>query len=165
MRFGSRMKAAATTGPASGPRPASSQPATGQTPFASARRSRRNVGRRTSSTNGRRSTCFADLAAAMRLIRAILRAHALKSNGTKFRPRAAGTTMAGETWLVRQNQPAIRGKSEARSLHHLPDVPVGIGKISAVAAVFGFLRTAQQAGANRQCLFENGIDLGRRRAI
>ena len=32
MRLGSRMTAAATTGPASGPRPASSQPATGQTP-------------------------------------------------------------------------------------------------------------------------------------
>ena len=31
------MTAAATTGPASGPRPASSQPATGQMPFASAR--------------------------------------------------------------------------------------------------------------------------------
>ena len=37
MRLGSRMTAAATTGPASGPRPASSQPATGQTPLASAR--------------------------------------------------------------------------------------------------------------------------------
>ena len=32
MRLGSRITAAATTGPASGPRPASSQPATGQTP-------------------------------------------------------------------------------------------------------------------------------------
>ena len=37
MRSGSRMTAAATTGPASGPRPASSQPATGQTPRFSAR--------------------------------------------------------------------------------------------------------------------------------
>src|SRR5215468_77709 len=42
---GSRMTAAATTGPASGPRPASSQPAIGQTPRLSAARSRRNVGR------------------------------------------------------------------------------------------------------------------------
>ena len=39
------MTAAATTGPASGPRPASSQPATGHTPRLSAVRSRRNVGR------------------------------------------------------------------------------------------------------------------------
>ena len=39
------MTAAATTGPASGPLPASSQPATGQTPRLSAARSRRKVGR------------------------------------------------------------------------------------------------------------------------
>ena len=37
MRFGSRITAAATTGPASGPRPASSQPATGHIPLPSAR--------------------------------------------------------------------------------------------------------------------------------
>ena len=55
MRLGSRMTAAATTGPASGPRPASSQPATGKTPLLSARRSRRNVGRRTGSSSGRRA--------------------------------------------------------------------------------------------------------------
>ncbi len=45
MRFGSRMTAAATTGPASGPRPASSQPATSWMPFFRIARSRRNDGR------------------------------------------------------------------------------------------------------------------------
>ena len=45
MRWGSRITAAATTGPASGPRPASSQPATGKTPRLIAARSRRKVGR------------------------------------------------------------------------------------------------------------------------
>ena len=45
MRSGSSTTAAATTGPASGPRPASSQPATGQMPRFIAARSRRNVGR------------------------------------------------------------------------------------------------------------------------
>ena len=49
------MTAAATTGPASGPRPASSQPATGHTPRLSAERSRRNVGRAISSSSGRRA--------------------------------------------------------------------------------------------------------------
>ena len=41
---GSRMTAAAATGPASGPRPASSTPATGQTPRFKSRRSRREIG-------------------------------------------------------------------------------------------------------------------------
>ena len=55
MRSGSRMTAAATTGPASGPRPASSQPATGQTPRFMAARSRRKLGRRISSPSGSRA--------------------------------------------------------------------------------------------------------------
>ena len=46
MRLGSSTTAAATTGPASGPLPASSQPATGQMPWLSARRSRRKLGRK-----------------------------------------------------------------------------------------------------------------------
>src|SRR5262245_7682519 len=50
------MTAAATTGPASGPLPASSQPATGHTPRLSAARSRRKVGRMSSSPSGRRTT-------------------------------------------------------------------------------------------------------------
>ena len=54
-RAGSRITAAATTGPASGPRPASSQPATGQMPRLSAARSRRKVGRTGSSPSGRRA--------------------------------------------------------------------------------------------------------------
>src|SRR6185369_1855839 len=44
MRFGSSTTAAATTGPASGPRPASSQPATGQTLRLISARSRRKLG-------------------------------------------------------------------------------------------------------------------------
>src|SRR4051812_2256017 len=59
------MTAAATTGPASGPLPASSQPATGNSPCFIAYRSRLKVGRTISSPNGRR-------AAAVRLIAAIL---------------------------------------------------------------------------------------------
>ena len=66
MRFGSRMTAAATTGPASGPLPASSHPATGNSPFFIAYRSRLKVGRTISSPNGRR-------AVAVRLMAAILR--------------------------------------------------------------------------------------------
>src|SRR6266536_4088263 len=54
MRAGSRITAAATTGPASGPLPASSQPATGTMPRLMARRSRRNVGRTSGSGSGRR---------------------------------------------------------------------------------------------------------------
>ena len=44
IRFGSSTTAAATTGPASGPRPASSQPATGQIPRLISARSRRKPG-------------------------------------------------------------------------------------------------------------------------
>jgi hypothetical protein len=44
MRFGSSTTAAATTGPASGPRPTSSQPATGQMPRLISARSRRKLG-------------------------------------------------------------------------------------------------------------------------
>ena len=44
IRLGSSTTAAATTGPASGPRPASSQPATGQTPRLISARSRRKLG-------------------------------------------------------------------------------------------------------------------------
>ena len=50
IRFGSSTTAAATTGPASGPRPASSQPATGQTPRLISARSRRKLGGATAMT-------------------------------------------------------------------------------------------------------------------
>src|SRR5207245_3381176 len=50
MRLGSSTTAAATTGPASGPRPASSQPATGQTPRLISARSRRKLGGATAMT-------------------------------------------------------------------------------------------------------------------
>ena len=50
IRFGSSTTAAATTGPASGPRPASSQPATGQTPRLISARSRRKLGGATAIT-------------------------------------------------------------------------------------------------------------------
>ena len=66
MRFGSSTTAAATTGPASGPRPASSQPATGKMPRFIAARSRRNVGWTTASDRSRRAT----FAVAERLMRA-----------------------------------------------------------------------------------------------
>src|SRR5262245_7786137 len=54
MRLGSSTTAAATTGPASGPLPASSQPAIGKMPLLRARRSRRNVGRKAGSLSGSR---------------------------------------------------------------------------------------------------------------
>src|SRR4051794_4807609 len=60
MRSGSSTTAAATTGPASGPLPASSQPATGQTPCANSLRSRRKVGRSTGSFSGRRGAFLAE---------------------------------------------------------------------------------------------------------
>src|SRR3954468_22522617 len=50
IRFGSSTTAADTTGPASGPRPASSQPATGQTPRLISARSRRKLGGATAIT-------------------------------------------------------------------------------------------------------------------
>src|ERR1700719_757976 len=52
----SSMTAAATTGPANGPLPASSHPAIGQTPRLSAARSRRKVGRIASSPSGNLSS-------------------------------------------------------------------------------------------------------------
>src|SRR5262245_48860873 len=59
------MTAAATTGPASGPRPASSTPATGKTPRFIAARSRRKLGRSGGSSSGRRGAFLA----AVRLMR------------------------------------------------------------------------------------------------
>src|SRR5258705_13294262 len=75
MRLGSGMPAGATTGAASGPLPASSQPATGNTPRFIAARSREKVGRILSgSPSGRRGA---------RLMAAILRGSAggIKSQG------------------------------------------------------------------------------------
>ena len=57
IRFGSSTTAAATTGPASGPRPASSQPATGQTPRLISARSRRKLGGATAMTPFSSSAC------------------------------------------------------------------------------------------------------------
>src|SRR5579885_1091532 len=59
MRFGSSTTAAATTGPAKGPLPASSQPATGQMPFFKARRSRRKLGLSLGSLSGSRGAAAA----------------------------------------------------------------------------------------------------------
>src|SRR5437879_3808416 len=109
MRFGSRMTAAATTGPASGPRPASSQPAMGQMPLASARRSRLNVGRTTVSASGRRSGLRSTLAFAALAGRAGLigRDPAQRRLEVKHNGEYAGSAMgmAGKTQgLVRQDQ-------------------------------------------------------------
>src|SRR5215212_11949606 len=76
MRFGSRITAAATTGPANGPRPASSQPATGIRPRLIAARSRRNDGRRMGSSSGKRAA-----AAVERLMRPLLPARFRRRNG------------------------------------------------------------------------------------
>src|ERR1700736_5727070 len=67
IRLGSSTTAAATTGPASGPRPASSQPATGQTPRLISARSRRKLGGATAITPfGRLALSFSDLSRIMR---------------------------------------------------------------------------------------------------
>ncbi len=66
IRLGSSTTAAATTGPASGPRPASSQPATGQTPRLISARSRRKLGGVTAITPfGGLSEVFPDLSRIM----------------------------------------------------------------------------------------------------
>src|SRR5437879_13722926 len=70
MRLGSRMTAAATTGPASGPLPASSHPATGNTPRFIAARSRVKVGRTISSPKGSRAAGWRLIAAIFALIAA-----------------------------------------------------------------------------------------------
>ena len=73
--------------------------------------------------------------------------------------------MMGKSGLIRQDQSAIVAKAEARRLDHLPDVAVGIRKISPVAAVVGLLRPPQHAGACGDLLGESGVDFGRRRAV
>ena len=66
IRLGSSTTAAATTGPASGPRPASSQPATGQTPRLISARSRRKPGGASAITPlGSFAGCLADLSRIM----------------------------------------------------------------------------------------------------
>ena len=119
MRSGSRMTAAATTGPASGPRPASSQPATGQTP--ACQRAALAAERRTEDLprpSGRRSAFRGFGGGGPTHARDPAR-RGLKSNGTEFRLR-----MAGKTWLVRQDQPPVVGEREARRLDNLPGVAV-----------------------------------------
>src|ERR1700726_3152645 len=66
IRLGSSTTAAATTGPASGPRPASSQPATGQMPRLIIARSRRKLGGATAITPfGSLAGSFSDLSRIM----------------------------------------------------------------------------------------------------
>src|SRR5471030_1616388 len=70
IRLGSSTTAAATTGPANGPRPASSQPATGQMPRLISARSRRKLGGATAITPlgglaGPSSDLFLDLSRIM----------------------------------------------------------------------------------------------------
>jgi hypothetical protein len=85
MRLGSSTTAAATTGPASGPRPASSQPATGHTPRLISARSRRKLGGATAITPfGSFACCFADLSRIMPGI--VLQAMPAAQPGTRAIP-------------------------------------------------------------------------------
>src|SRR3954453_9441857 len=96
MRSGSSTTAAATTGPASGPRPASSQPATGHTPRLMAPRSRRNVGRSTiGSLSGNLGADFA--VAEGRLMSAVNAPRCGQPNA-----RMAKVELRGKMTLVRQ---------------------------------------------------------------
>src|SRR5207237_10070731 len=118
MRLGSRITAAATTGPASGPRPASSHPAIGQMPRLSAARSRRKVGRMSSSASGRRGARFS----AMRLMGAILRGTAGKSIVEREFFEQRGEKLRGK------QQATVGGEGKDRSRDNLRRMSVRIGE-------------------------------------
>src|ERR1700758_2073973 len=90
MRLGSRITAAATTGPASGPRPASSTPATGKTPRFIAARSRRKLGRSGGSSSGRRGAFLGvDFLADLVAVRLMRRACCAGEHGNAMAASAA----------------------------------------------------------------------------
>src|SRR5689334_7960693 len=138
------MTAAATTGPASGPRPASSQPAIGQTPRLISARSRRKLGGATAITPFGRSAfslpaCLpdfpsvflADLSRIMAGIRAPARRRA--QPGTRRNSRYSVLSVGS----IRQMNPPVVADFNARRDHDFPRMIVGIAKVAGVAAVVG----------------------------
>ena len=147
---GSSTTAAATTGPASGPRPASSQPATGQTPRLISARSRRKLGGATAITPFSGLACslpaflsifLADLS---RIMAGIVRKRAPGRNrepGTiPVIQRAAARHSAAS---IRQVNPPVVADFDAGRDHDFPGMVVGIAEIAGVTAVIGLVRGLQ----------------------
>src|SRR3954469_18780191 len=142
MRFGSSTTAAATTGPASGPRPASSQPATGQTPRLISARSRRKLGGVTAITPlAGLAFVFEDLSRIMPGWCESGRHHAT-GNRTQFPLFNRALTR-----LIRQMNPPVVADLDARCDHDFPGMIVGIAEIAGIAAIVGLARRLQQRRA------------------
>ena len=142
MRFGSSTTAAATTGPASGPRPASSQPATGQMPRLISARSRRKLG-------GVTATRLSQLGLIFRRLfypnhGRIVRKQALQRNREPWiTPRYS----VGDTDLILQMHAAVIADLDTWCDHDFPGMTVGIGKIAGIAAVIGGVSRFQHRSA------------------
>ena len=119
------MTAAATTGPASGPRPASSQPATGQTPRFIAARSRRKVGRMSSSPSGRRIGRTAGGATHAAMVRGAAD-KSMRDTSAVWKPGRNCQSGSGSRPSADSGNPGV--------VRNFPEVPVGIGEIAGVAA-------------------------------
>src|SRR5262245_39150240 len=156
IRSGSSTTAAATTGPASGPRPTSSQPATGQMPFLRARRSRLKVGRKTGSSSGSRGLGLDFCAiAAMSALRA-----------TQVNLNVRGCEQSEpENSLVRQLQASVVGQRKVRIVRHLPEMAVEIRKIAAIAAPERILRGLADHRPRLPCATDYDIDIVLRTAV
>src|SRR5215471_476806 len=165
MRSGSRITAAATTGPASGPRPASSQPATGQMPRLISARSRRKLGGVTAITPSGSFACFFSgfasgfLADLSRLMAGILRKLARPRN------REPGTTPAIQSSRptnldsIRQMHAPVVADLDAGRDHDFPGVAVRIDEVAGIAAIIGAARRLQQRSPLRDGKFQHRIDL------
>src|ERR1700737_1434429 len=137
IRLGSSTTAAATTGPASGPRPASSQPAIGQTPRLISARSRRKLGGATAMTP------FGSLAWSLADLSRIMPGIVLTAG--RRRNRELGTIPVIK--LIRQVNAPVFADLEAGRDHRLPRMPVGIGEISGIPAIAGLMRRLYERGA------------------
>src|SRR5689334_987055 len=165
------MTAAATTGPASGPRPASSQPATGQMPRLISARSRRKLGGATAMTpsgsftcfcSGFASGCFADLS---RLMAAILApACSTAQPGTREYSRYSIAEPASLDSIRQTHSPVVADLDAGRN-HDFPRIAVGIDEIPGIASIVGAARGFQQRRAFRDREFEHRIDLFGRIAV
>src|SRR5438067_1946048 len=139
IRLGSSTTAAATTGPANGPRPASSQPATGHTPRLISARSRRKLGGAIAITPlGRVAGGFLDLSRIM--LRIVAQASASAQPGTGLNSRYS----MHQPKLIRQMNPPVVADLDAGRNHDFPGMVVGISKISGIAAIVGLVRRLQQ---------------------
>ena len=76
---------------------------------------------------------------------------------------AAG--IAGTKALFGQYQASIFGDGKPWRLYHFPDMSIGIGKISPIAAVVGRFRLAQRARTGIYSFGEDSIDFSSKLAI